>query len=429
MVEIREEVKKVKLSAPMLAGMAEEKRNQALQAVTEALMIHKEEIFAANAADMEQAEKEGIAAPVLKRLKFDEGKLHDVIQGIQDLIGLKDPLFQTQLARELDEGLTLYRETCPIGVIGVIFEARPDALVQISALCIKSGNCVILKGGSEAIRTNKILFQMIHQAVVEQGLPEHSMMLLEARSEINELLDCYGYVDLLIPRGSNQFVQYIMNHTRIPVMGHADGICHIYADKDADIQKAIPIILDAKTQYVSACNAVETLLIHKEIAQKLLPELAKALKAHQVELRGTKEVQKLTGCMASTEEDDRKEYLDYIVSAKIVENIQEAIDHINYYGSHHTDCIITENDQAAKEFMMLVDSAGVYQNCSTRFADGYRYGFGAEVGISTGKLHARGPVGLEGLVSYKYKLFGNGHIVGDYASGKRTFHFKDLKEQ
>ena len=429
MVEIREEVKKVKLSAPMLAGMAEEKRNQALQAVTEALMIHKEEIFAANAADMEQAEKEGIAAPVLKRLKFDEGKLHDVIQGIQDLIGLKDPLFQTQLARELDEGLTLYRETCPIGVIGVIFEARPDALVQISALCIKSGNCVILKGGSEAIRTNKILFQMIHQAVVEQGLPEHSMMLLEARSEINELLDCYGYVDLLIPRGSNQFVQYIMNHTRIPVMGHADGICHIYVDKDADIQKAIPIILDAKTQYVSACNAVETLLIHKEIAQKLLPELAKALKAHQVELRGTKEVQKLTGCMASTEEDDRKEYLDYIVSAKIVENIQEAIDHINYYGSHHTDCIITENDQAAKEFMMLVDSAGVYQNCSTRFADGYRYGFGAEVGISTGKLHARGPVGLEGLVSYKYKLFGNGHIVGDYASGKRTFHFKDLKEQ
>lgn len=429
MVEIREEVKKVKLSAPMLAGMAEEKRNQALQAVAEALMIHKEEIFAANAADMEQAEKEGIAAPVLKRLKFDEGKLHDVIQGIQDLIGLKDPLFQTQLARELDEGLTLYRETCPIGVIGVIFEARPDALVQISALCIKSGNCVILKGGSEAIRTNKILFQMIHQAVVEQGLPEHSMMLLEARSEINELLDCYGYVDLLIPRGSNQFVQYIMNHTRIPVMGHADGICHIYVDKDADIQKAIPIILDAKTQYVSACNAVETLLIHKEIAQKLLPELAKALKTHQVELRGTKEVQKLTDCVASTEEDDRKEYLDYIVSAKIVENIQEAIDHINYYGSHHTDCIITENDQAAKKFMMLVDSAGVYQNCSTRFADGYRYGFGAEVGISTGKLHARGPVGLEGLVSYKYKLFGNGHIVGDYASGKRTFHFKDLKEQ
>lgn len=426
MAEIREEVTKVKLSAPLLAGTSEKKRNQALQAIAKALTAQKEEIFAANAADMEQARKEGIASPVLKRLKFDNGKLHDVTQGIQDLIGLKDPLFQTQLARELDEGLTLYRVTCPIGVIGVIFEARPDALVQISALCVKSGNCVILKGGSEAIRTNKVLFGIIHQAVVESGLPEHSMMLLEARSEITELLDCYGYVDLLIPRGSNQFVQYIMNHTRIPVMGHADGICHIYVDKDADIQKAIPIILDAKTQYVSACNAVETLLIHENVAGKLLPELAKALKEHQVELRGTREVQALTGCVEATEEDNRKEYLDYIVSAKIVKNEQEAIEHINYYGSHHTDCIITENAQSAEEFMMLVDSAGVYQNCSTRFADGYRYGFGAEVGISTGKLHARGPVGLEGLVSYKYKLFGNGHIVGDYAEGRKTFHFKDL---
>ncbi len=425
-MEIKEEVKKVKQSAPLLAGMSEEKRNHALQAVAEALLSAKEEIFAANAQDMEQAEKDGIAAPVLKRLKFDEGKLHDVAEGIRDLIRLKDPLFQTQLARELDEGLTLYRVTCPIGVIGVIFEARPDALVQISALCIKSGNCVILKGGSEAIRTNKILFRIIHRAVTEAGLPEHSMMLLEARSEITELLECDGYVDLLIPRGSNQFVQYIMNHTRIPVMGHADGICHIYVDKDADIQKAIPIILDAKTQYVSACNTVETLLIHEEIAEKLLPELGKVLKEHGVELRGSKAVQELTGCVEATEEDDRKEYLDYIVSARTVKNIREAVDHINYYGSHHTDCIITENAQAAEEFMMLVDSAGVYQNCSTRFADGYRYGFGAEVGISTGKLHARGPVGLEGLVSYKYKLFGNGQIVGDYASGKKSFHFRDL---
>ena len=425
-MEIREEVKKVKLSAPLLAGMPEEKRNQALASVAEALMAHKDEIFAANAADMEQAKEEGIPAPVLKRLKFDEGKLQDVTAGIGDLIRLPDPLGQTQLARELDEGLTLYRVTCPIGVIGVIFEARPDALVQISALCMKSGNCAILKGGSEAVRTNKILFQIIHKAIMEAGLPEHSMMLLEARSEINELLDCYGYVDLLIPRGSNQFVQYIMNHTRIPVMGHADGICHIYVDKEADLKKAIPVILDAKTQYVSACNAVETLLIHRAIAEKFLPELAKELKAHGVELKGTREVQELTGCVEATEEDNRKEYLDYIVSAKIVDSIQEAIDHINTYGSHHTDCILTEDNGAAEEFMMLVDSAGVYQNCSTRFADGYRYGFGAEVGISTGKLHARGPVGLEGLVSYKYKLFGNGHVVGDYASGKRTFHFKDL---
>ena len=416
----------MKVAAPQMAALSETQRNQALQAVSDALAARKEEIFAANEEDRRQAEKEGIAAPVLKRLKFDEGKLHDVTEGIRDLIGLKDPLRQTQLARELDEGLTLYRVTCPIGVIGVIFEARPDALVQISALCIKSGNCVILKGGSEALRTNKILFQIIQKAALEAGLPEHSMLLLEARSEISELLDCYGYVDLLIPRGSNQFVQYIMNHTRIPVIGHADGICHIYVDKEADLKKAIPVILDAKTQYVSACNAVETLLIHRAIAKKFLPELAKELKAHGVELKGTREVQELTGCVEATEEDNRKEYLDYIVSAKIVDSIQEAIDHINTYGSHHTDCILTEDSGAAEEFMMLVDSAGVYQNCSTRFADGYRYGFGAEVGISTGKLHARGPVGLEGLVSYKYKLFGNGHVVGDYASGKRTFHFKDL---
>lgn len=425
-MELKEEVRKVKLSSPLLAAMPEEKRNLSLKMVAEALIKEKEQIFAANEEDMEQAKRDGIAAPVLKRLKFDEGKLRDVTQGIYDLIGLKDPLFQTQLARELDEGLTLYRVTCPIGVIGVIFEARPDALVQISSLCMKSGNCVILKGGSEALRTNKVLFRIIHQAAVEAGLPQHCMMFLEARSEIHELLDCHESVDLLIPRGSNQFVQYIMNHTRIPVMGHADGICHIYVDKDADVDKAIPIILDAKTQYVSACNTVETLLIHQEIAPKLVPELARVLKENHVELRGSEEIQKLTDCILATEEDNRTEYLDYIISAKTVKDIQEAIDHINYYGSHHTDCIITEKEQAAEQFMMLVDSAGVYQNCSTRFADGFRYGFGAEVGISTGKLHARGPVGLEGLVSYKYKLFGHGQIVGDYASGKKAFHFRDL---
>ena len=424
-MEIREEVRKVKAAAPQMAALSETQRNQALQAVSDALAARKEEIFAANEEDRRQAEKEGIAAPVLKRLKFDEGKLHDVTEGIRDLIGLKDPLRQTQLARELDEGLTLYRVTCPIGVIGVIFEARPDALVQISALCIKSGNCVILKGGSEALRTNKILFQIIQKAALEAGLPEHSMLLLEARSEISELLDCYGYVDLLIPRGSNQFVQYIMNHTRIPVMGHADGICHIYVDRDYDPNKAIPIIIDAKTQYTAACNAVETLLIHRDIAGKFLPVLAKALKENGITLRGTKEVTDLIGG-ETIGEQEFKEYLDLIVSVKIVDTVNDAIAHINKYGSHHTDSIITENAETAELFMQMVDSAGVYQNCSTRFADGFRYGFGAEVGISTGKIHARGPVGLEGLVTYKYKLFGCGQIVDDYATGKKEFHFKDL---
>ena len=425
----QEQVRKVKQAAPKLAATTNEQRNAALTAVREALLQHQAEIFEANKQDLAQAEADGVSGPVRKRLKFDEGKLRDVTAGISDLTKMEDPLFQTQFARELDEGLVLKRVTCPIGVIGVIFEARPDALVQISALCIKSGNCVILKGGREALRSNKKLFDIIHEAIIDAGLPADSMMQLEARSEINELLECHESVDLLIPRGSNAFVQYIMNHTKIPVMGHADGICHIYVDKDADLAKAVPIIVDAKTQYVSACNTVETLLVHEAIKDQLLPMLKEALDAKKVELRGTKDVAAVVVCVPSTEADDKTEYLDYILSAKTVKNMDEAIDHINHFGSHHTDCIITENPDAAEHFMNLVDSAGVYQNCSTRFADGYRYGFGAEVGISTGKLHARGPVGLEGLVSYKYKLYGTGQIVDDYASGKKQFHFKNLANE
>lgn len=425
-MDFKEQIKQVKLAAPKMANTTKQNRNQALQSVSTALLHNQDAIFAANQEDRKQARLDGVPEPILNRLKFDDKKLKDVLAGIQDLIKLSDPLFQTVFQRELDQGLLLKKVTCPIGVIGVIFEARPDALVQISALCIKSGNCVVLKGGSEALKTNKILFDIIYKAILETGLPLHCMMQLEARSEIKELLSCHGLVDLLIPRGSNAFVQYIMDNTKIPVMGHADGICHIYVDLDADLAKAVPIVFDAKTQYVSACNAVETLLVHKEIAPRFLPELKKMLDKKQVEIRGTKEVAKLISCKEATEEDNKTEYLDYILSVKIVENLQQAIDHINFYGSHHTDCIITENKETAEIFMDLVDSAGVYQNCSTRFADGYRYGFGAELGISTGKLHARGPVGLEGLVSYKYKLFGEGQIVEDYALGRKSFHFKEL---
>lgn len=425
-MDIREQAKFVKLASPKMAGSSEEQRNNALQAVVKALEERKEEIYAANKADLEQAEKDNVAVPIIKRLKFDEIKLRDVIAGINDLISLEDPLFKRQMNRQLDEGLTLVRETCPIGVIGVIFEARPDALIQISSLCIKSGNCVILKGGSETMNSNRVLFNIIYDAVIESGMPKNCMLQLEARSEISELLTCNEYVDLLIPRGSNAFVQYIMNNTKIPVMGHADGICHIYVDKNADIEKAIPIIIDAKTQYVSACNAVETLLIHKDILDEFVPKLYCVLKENNVELRGSEKIVSIVGCNKSSEEDDKTEYLDLIVSAKEVDSVEEAIEHINYFGSHHTDCIITENRDTAEQFMRYVDSAGVYQNCSTRFADGYRYGFGAEVGISTSKIHARGPVGLEGLVSYKYKLYGSGNIVDDYAKGEKKFHFKDL---
>lgn len=423
---IKEQAKNMKLDSTKLAAKSLEERNHALEKVADALLAKKTAILEANQKDLEKAEADGLQPPVLKRLKFNEGKLQDVVQGIRELIALPDPLGKEQMKRELDSDLLLVRESCPIGVIGVIFESRPDAMVQISTLCLKSGNCAILKGGSEAMHTNKILFETIYNAAVEAGMPEGCMMQVEAREEIGELLSCHESVDLLIPRGSNAFVQYIMSNTKIPVMGHADGICHIYADKTLDIEKAVTVIVDSKTQYTAVCNATETLLVHKEIAAELLPALNEKFKEKQVEVRGTQEVQDIIACNPATEEDFETEYLDLIISIKLVDDMETAITHINKYGSHHTDCILTEDTEARDYFMQYVDSAGVYWNCSTRFADGYRYGFGAEVGISTGKLHARGPVGLEGLCTYKYKLFGNGNIVDDYATGKKAFHFKDL---
>lgn len=395
-----------KKDSAWLSALDTKARNSALMKIAEALESSKDAIFKANKEDIDNAVKAKIPAPILARLKFDESKLSSCVQGIRDLIGLEDPLNKILLKRQLDENLVLTKITCAIGVIGVIFESRPDALVQISSLCVKSGNCAILKGGSEAAHTNRILFDTIHHAGVEAGLPEHFLTLVEDRAGIAELLGCHDYIDLIIPRGSNEFVQYIMANSKIPVMGHADGICHIYVAEDADIDMALKIIEDSKTQYAAACNAVETLLVNEQIYDNLVSRIT-----DKIELR---------------EGDFNKEYLDWIMTVKKVSGLQEAIESINANGSHHTDCIITTDAAKADEFMRYVDSAGVYWNCSTRFADGFRYGFGAEVGISTGKLHARGPVGLDGLVTYKYKLAGNGQIVGDYASGKKSFHFKDI---
>lgn len=426
-MNIREETKQMKLASPLLAATAMEKRNEALACIREALNAHKEEIFEANRKDLALARENHVAPAVVKRLTFNEAKLSDVTAELTSLISLPDPIGKVTLDRELDEGLRLTRVTCPIGVIGVIFEARPDALVQISSLCLKSGNCAILKGGKETTYTNRILFSLIHEAAMKAGLPEKCLLQAEQHNEIDELLECHESVDLLIPRGSNAFVQYIMNHTSIPVLGHADGVCHMYVDKDYDLKKAIPLIIDGKTQYTAACNAVETVLVHRDIAADFLPKLADALREASVTIRGSEEVSRLIPVEIIPEgESWHREYLDLILAIKLVSDVDEAISHINTYGSHHTDCIITENDETARRFMTLVDSAGVYQNASTRFADGFRYGFGAEVGISTSKIHARGPVGLEGLVSYKYKLLGHGQIVGDYASGKKKFHFRDL---
>lgn len=418
--------KQMKADSYQMAALSVEVRNTILANVKAALLKNQDMISEANKKDMEYAQKNGIADSVRKRLKFDAQKLKDVTDGIDQLIQLPDPIGQTLIQKELDEGLRLYRISCPIGVIGIIFEARPDALVQISSLCMKSGNCAVLKGGKETANTNKALFDIIYQTAIASGAPEGCMFQAEGHSEIDELLECNKNVDLLIPRGSNQFVQYIMNHTKIPVMGHADGICHTYVDKDADLEKAVKIIIDAKTQYTAACNATETLLVDRAIAKTALPKFVKELEQVHVKLRGTEEVKDIIACETMQENEFNTEYLDLVLSVKIVDGVEEAVKHINTYGSHHTDCIITENKETAERFMQLVDSAGVYMNCSTRFADGFRYGFGAEVGISTSKIHARGPVGLEGLTTYKYKLYGNGQIVDDYAQGRKQFHFKNL---
>ena len=424
---MKEIAKKVKADSFLLMASSNEMRNTCLKNIIENLKKDKEHILSENKRDIENARLENISSSILSRLLFDGHKMDTVIAGINDLIKMPDPIGKITLKRELDEGLVLTRTTTPIGVIGVIFEARPDALVQIASLCIKSGNAAILKGGSEALLTNRALFESIKRAIKDSNLPEHALVQLEARSDVSELLSCYEYVDLLIPRGSNSFVKYIMDNTNIPVMGHADGICHTYVDEDFDLDKSIRILVDAKTQYPSACNTTETILVHKNAVDKLFPRLNKAFNDARIKVFAHKNIiDKFDNAVPATDNSFHTEYLEKTVNVKTVDDIDEAINHINTYGSHHTDAILTNIDSNADYFMNRVDSANVYKNCSTRFADGFRYGFGAEVGISTGKLHARGPVGLEGLCTYKYKLYGNGDIVADYADGKKEFHFKDL---
>ena len=407
-----------------LLSVSGEARNQVLERLCHLLDTHRERIFAANRADLEKAETEALSAPLLKRLKLDEKKLLSLLEGLSSLRRLPDPVGRVTLKRELSPGLILERRSCPIGVVGVIFESRPDALIQIGSLCIKSGNSFLLKGGREALETNRVLFSLLEEA--GKGLlPDSFCALMESREDVGELLRQEGLVDLIIPRGSNAFIRYIMDHTRIPVMGHADGICHTYIDASADADTAVRVTVDAKTQALAVCNATETLLVHRDAAP-LLPAVANALREKGVRLKGCERTCALIGCEAATEEDWRTEYLDAVLSVTIVDSLEEAVRHINRFGSHHTDCIITRDDEAARRFFLEVDSAGVYRNCSTRFADGFRYGFGAEVGISTSKLHARGPVGVEGLCTYKYTLSGEGHTVAEMESGARTYTHRNL---
>lgn len=417
---------KAKEVSVVCAQKSGEEKNLALSAVIKALEEQKENIFLANARDLEEAEKLGVAAPVLKRLRFDHEKLNSVIEGIYGLIQLPDPVGRLLDKTELNENLILHKVSCPIGVIGVVFESRPDALVQIGTLCLKSGNAVLLKGGTEAKHTNQALFECISSAAVAAGMPEGFMQLLHSREDVNAMLSMDQYIDLIIPRGSNAFVQYIMRNTNIPVLGHADGICHVYVDAEADPDMAESIVVDSKTQYVSVCNAMETLLVHQSIAQSFLPRIKNALEAKGVKLLGCEKTASILAIPVASEQDWKTEYLDYKLSIKIVASLQEAVAHINRFGSGHTDSIVTQNAKTAEYFMNMVDTANAYWNCSTRFSDGFRYGFGAEVGISTNKIHARGPVGLEGLMIYKYKLIGHGDVVADYASGKKHFTHKKL---
>jgi glutamate-5-semialdehyde dehydrogenase len=408
-------------AALKLANVEEEIRNRALYSIADAIRDHETEILAANDEDVREAEamleRGEYTQALVDRLKLDGAKLEDIAEMVESVAEQDDPLGATLEARELDDDLELYRVAVPIGVIATVFESRPDALVQIAALALKSGNAVILKGGSEASESNRILYEIIREATDEcfEELPGGWAQLIEAHEEVDRLLELDEKVDLVMPRGSSEFVSYIQDNTQIPVLGHTEGVCHVYVDSEADLQMAEDIAFDAKVQYPAVCNAVETLLVNGAVAEAFLPDLVERYEAAGVELRGDAATREIVDVGEATEEDWRTEYGDLELSIKLVEDVYEAVEHVNENGSKHTESIITEDTGAAETFMTGIDAASVFHNASTRFADGYRYGLGAEVGISTGKIHARGPVGLEGLTTYKYYLEGDGHLVASYA--------------
>jgi len=412
----------------VMQGLSRDSRDQALQAVAEGLVADADGIVTANLEDVAEAERQGLPKVLIKRLSYDRAKIEESVRSIHSLMGQEDPVGKLLASTELDSGLILEKVTCPIGVIAVIFESRPDALVQISTLCLKSGNAVMLKGGSEAKRTNQALARSIIGSIRKVDERYHdSVQLLSSREEVQRLLAQDDLVDLIIPRGSNELVRSIQSSTRIPVLGHAAGVCHTYVDSDADLEMAVEVCYDAKVQYPAVCNAMETLLVHRSVAKEFLPRMASRYSQAKVELRGDEETRRIIDANEASEADWSAEYNDLVLAIKVVPSLEEAVRHINRYGSHHSDAIITKDGTKARAFMSSVDSSSVMWNCSTRFADGYRYGLGAEVGISTNKTHARGPVGLEGLVIYKWRLSGKGHVVSDYVGPEaREFTHRKL---
>jgi glutamate-5-semialdehyde dehydrogenase len=433
--DVADVARRARAAARLLASVPGTRRVEALIAAAAAIEERSSEILAANNRDCDEAiravEAGRMSRALFDRLRISERAVAQMATGVREVAALPDPLGQTLAITELDEGLTLYKESCPIGVIGIVFEARPEIVPQIAALALKSGNAAILKGGSEAEHSNRALVGIWADALAGfADIPPDVTSLLYTRADVEKMLALEDDIDLIIPRGSKEFVRHVAERSRIPVLGHGEGICHVYVDRLADLEKAFNISFDSKVQYPAACNAMETLLVHEEVAGVFLPEMIRRLHEAGVELRGcprTVEYGRAAEVVAATDDDWAAEYSDLVLAIRVVTSIDEAIEHINRYGSSHTESIVTEDTQAAASFMERVDAAGVYHNVSTRFADGFRYGFGAEVGISTSKLHARGPVGLDGLTTYKYKLVGDGQTVASYATGERTFKHRRVK--
>ena len=424
--DLLDKADRVRLASIKISQTENQNRIKALNFMADYLKKNTREILEANDEDFKKAEKKGIPKALLSRLKLSKEKLNSGIEGVRKVGDLADPIYQVEIKRELSKGLILERKTVPIGVLGVIFESRPDAVMQISSLAIRSGNGVMLKGGSEANLTNIEIVNALQEGLCESGLDKNAICLLTSRKDSMAMLNLEKYINLIIPRGSNELVKFIQENTRIPVLGHADGICHLFIDKEINLEMALSVVIDSKIQYPAACNSIETLLVHKDIAPVFLERAIPLFNSHKVKLIGDEKSVELGLKYQASFEDWQTEYLDLILSVKIVEDLDEAISHIQKFSSKHTDGIITENLNTANKFMNIVDSAGVFHNCSTRFADGFRYGFGAEVGISTQTLPPRGPVGLEGLVTYKYFLKGDGNVVNDFSSGKAFFTHKDL---
>ncbi|KAL2811159.1 Aldehyde/histidinol dehydrogenase [Aspergillus granulosus] len=427
-----------------LATRSEAERNEALTALHDALLANKTAILEANARDLQTAEKSvaggSLSQSVLKRLDLSRpGKYDDMLQGILSVRSLKDPIGNVTLKTLLDDGLTLEKVTCPIGVLLIIFEARPEVIANIAALSIKSGNAAILKGGKESTESFVTIANVISEAISTTRVPQASIQLVKTRAAVSDLLAQDSHIDLVIPRGSNELVRFVKENTKIPVLGHADGLCSAYLHSDANPEIAVKAVVDSKTDYPAACNSLETLLVHQDILKSILPPVAKALISKGVSLRcdvasKTALAETLTLSEAETLQDAQDsdfdtEFLDLTLAVKTTTDLEAAVTHVNAHSSKHTDIIITESEDAANFFMKGVDSAGVFWNASTRFADGMRYGFGTEVGISTNKIHSRGPVGLDGLTIYKYLIRGNGHRAGDYFEGEGGKKYKHEKLQ